>query len=294
MKKNILHNKASKQVRLFTAITAIVVVIAIVLSLLLSAAPSSFMEFDLTANDLYGITYQTEELLKDLEYTIDITVISDTASLDERFVKFMEKYDALSDKVTVAYKDPVLQPSVTEEYGTDGNAIIVSCQETGRTTSFNLMGFAGYESAALLYDYNYYYTYGNLNLTSFDAEGQLAAAITNVISESTEKIYYMAGHGESSMATAVSELITKANYDIGYLDLFTSGKVPEDCRLIICNAPTTDMSDDELAILKRWLSDGGDMILICDLPELTNFNALMLTYGIQMEQGYLADMANYY
>ncbi|MBQ9858392.1 MAG: Gldg family protein, partial [Oscillospiraceae bacterium] len=201
MKKNILHNKASKQVRLFTAITAIVVVIAIVLSLLLSAAPSSFMEFDLTANDLYGITYQTEDLLKDLEYTIDITVISDTASLDERFVKFMEKYDALSDKVTVAYKDPVLQPSVTEEYGTDGNAIIVSCQETGRTTSFNLMGFAGYESAALLYDYNYYYTYGNLNLTSFDAEGQLAAAITTVISESTEKIYYMAGHGESSMAT---------------------------------------------------------------------------------------------
>ena len=63
MKKNIFPKKASKQVRLFTAITAIVVVIAVVLSLLLTAAPSSFMEFDLTANDLYGITYQTEDLL---------------------------------------------------------------------------------------------------------------------------------------------------------------------------------------------------------------------------------------
>ena len=152
-------------------------------------------------------------------------------------------------------------------------------------SSFAISGFAGYESAALLYDYNYYYTYGSLNLISFDAEGQLAAAITNVISESNEKIYYMAGHGESIMATAVSELITKANYDIGYLDLLTSGKIPEDCRLIICNAPTADMSENELAILKRWLADGGDMILVCDMPELTNFNALMTTYGIQMEQG---------
>ena len=293
MKKNILPGKASKQVRLFTAITAIVVVIAVVLSLLLTAAPSSFMEFDLTANDLYGITYQTEDLLKDLTYDIDITVISDTASLDERLVKFMEKYDAMSDKISVTYKDPVLQPSVTEEYGTS-NAIVVSCDETGRTSSFAISGFAGYESAALLYDYNYYYTYGSLNLISFDAEGQLAAAITNVISESNEKIYYMAGHGESIMATAVSELITKANYDIGYLDLLTSGKIPEDCRLIICNAPTADMSENELAILKRWLADGGDMILVCDMPELTNFNALMTTYGIRMEQGYLADMANYY
>ncbi len=294
MKNNILPAKASKQVRLFTAITAIVVVIAVVLSLLLSAAPSSVMEIDLTANDLYGITYQTEDLLEDLEYTIDITVITEMSTLDERFIKFMEKYDALSDKVTVTYKDPVLQPSVSEEYGTEGNSIIVTCQETGRTTSFNISGFDGFESAALLYDYNYYYSYGSLNLTKFDAEGQLAAAITNVISESTEKIYYMAGHGESAMAAPVTELIAKANYDTGYLDLLTAGKVPEDCRLIICNAPTTDMSEDELAVLKRWLADGGDMILICDLPELTNFNALMLTYGIQMEQGYLADMANYY
>ncbi|MBQ8830272.1 MAG: Gldg family protein [Oscillospiraceae bacterium] len=294
MKKNNFPVKASKQVRLFTAVTAVVVVIAVVLSLLLSAAPSSIMEYDLTANDLYGITYQTEELLDSLEYDIDITVVTEMASLDERFIKFMEKYDALSDKVTVTYADPVLQPSVSETYGTDGNDIIVECEETGRRTSFAISGFSGYESAALLYDYNYYYTYGSLNLTAFDAEGQLAAAITNVISESNEKIYYFVGHGESTMATAVEELITKANYDTAYLDLLTTGSIPEDCSLIICNAPTTDMSDNELAVLKRWLADGGDMILICDDPSLTNFNALMVTYGVQMEQGYLADLSNYY
>ena len=286
--------KVSKQVRLFTAITSVVVVIALVLAFLLSAAPSSIMEFDMTANDLYGITYQTEFLLSSLEYDIDITVVTEMATLDQRFIKFMEKYDALSDRVTVTFADPVLQPSVADIYGTSGNTIIVSCEETGKKSTFKISGFDGYESAALLYDYNYYYSYGSLNLIKFDAEGQLASAINGVINESTQKIYYLAGHGEQAVATTVSDLISKANYEIAYLDILTAGSIPADCSLIICNAPETDMSENELNLLKRWLADGGDMILLCDMAELPNFSALMATYGIQMETGYLADMQNYF
>ena len=291
--KKITSFKTSKQVRMFTAITSIVIVIAVIAALLLSALPSSIMEFDMTANKLYGITYQSEFLLSSLEYDIDIVVVTETSSLDMRLKKFLEKYDALSDRVTITYADPVLQPSVTDIYGVPSNTILVSCEETGRRATFNISGFEGYEEAALLYDYNYYYTYGSLNVTSFDAEGQLARAINSVTTESTEKIYYLAGHGEAGVATAVSELIGKANYEYAYLDLLTSGKIPEDCSLIICNSPTTDMSENELSVLKRWLTDGGDMILICDVS-LPNFNALMALYGIKMEDGYLADLSNFY
>ena len=292
--KTLTFRKASKQVRLLTAVTAVVVVIAIILSVILTSLPSSVLEFDMTANDLYGITRQTEKLLDTLENEIDIVVITEESALEQRFVKFMEKYAALSDNISLKFADPVLQPSVLETYDVESNTVLVSCPDTGRTASFAVSGFEGYDSAALLYDYNSYYMYGSLNLSSFDAEGQLSSAITRVISENSNVIYYLAGHGENVLGNAVTELIGKANYDEKYLDLLAEGAVPEDCGLIICNAPTSDMSEDELTVLKRYLADGGDMILICDNPELTNFCNLMLTYGIQMEQGYLADTANYY
>ena len=95
--KKSLRYKAPKQVRLLTAITSIVIVIALVAAFILSSLPSSVMEYDLTANDLYGITEQSEKLLESLPYDIEIIVIAEDASLDQRFKTFMERYDALSD-----------------------------------------------------------------------------------------------------------------------------------------------------------------------------------------------------
>lgn len=286
--------KTSKQVRLLTAVTAVVVVIAILAAIVLASLPSSVLEFDMTANDLYGITDQTENLINSLEHSIDITVVTESSALDEKFVKFMEKYAALSDKLSLTFADPVLQPSVLEKYGVENNTVLVSCPETGRKATYLVSGFEGYDSAALMYDYNSFYMYGTLNMSTFDAEGQLSSAITKVISDNTNKIYYMAGHGETALGTAVAELIGKANYTEEYLDLLTLGYIPEDCALLICNAPSSDISEAELKLLLDYLGNGGDMILLCDKPELTNFCLLMQHYGIQMEQGHLADLANYY
>ncbi len=301
--KNILPEKASssrraakapRPVRFLTAVTAIVVVIAITVLLILSSLPSNILEFDMTENDLYGVTAQTQRLLDSLEYDVDVVVVTDEASLEEHLTKFLSSYAALSPHIKVTYADPVTQPSVLDTYGVETNTVLVKCDATGRRATFNVSGFEGQDTAALLYSYSSYMMTGTLSLSSFDGEGQLASAVNSVVTENTNKIYYLAGHGETSMSTVISDLIAKANYTTGVLDLLTEGKIPEDCDLIICYAPTTDMSADELYILKDWMASGGRMILICDNPSLTNFCDLMLTYGIQLEQGYLADLNNYY
>lgn len=286
--------KTSKQVRLITALTAVVTAIAIALALILTSLPSDILELDMTVNDIYSVTDTTRSLLNTLEHNIDIVVVSDTSSLDEHFTKFMKKYTALSDRLTLTYADPILQPSVTDTYGVESNTVLVSCPDTGRTATFSVSGFEGYDSAALLYDYSSYYMYGSLNLSAFDAEGQLSSAVARVISDNANTIYYLFGHGESTLGSYVSELLTKSNYDTEYLDLLSEGSIPDNCGLLICNTPTSDIAEAELTILKRYLANGGDMLLICEDPSLTNFNLLMQTYGIQLEQGYLADLTNYY
>ncbi len=284
----------SRPVRLLTALTTVVLVIAIILVAVLHALPSSVMEFDMTENDLYKVSGTTKRMLQDLEDPIEIRVFSDEASVDQRFVKYMEKYAALSPLLTLDFIDPQKEPAAVKELDGEANTVQVRNAATGDTASFKVSGFEGQDAAAVLYDYASYYTYGTQTPVSFDAEGRLAGAIGTVTGSQRYTICHLTGHGESPMATSIAALLEKANYTQYSLELLSVGSIPEECDLLICNAPTSDLSEDELTLLKRWLADGGRLFLILDENTLPNFSALLKVYGIQTEQGYLADHANVY
>ena len=284
----------SRPARLLAAVTAVVVVLAMLAVLLLNLLPSSVMEFDITKNDLYGVSSVTTDLLDSLADPIEVRVFGDPSSLDKHFVKFMEKYDALSPKVSVTFIDPVKNPSALTEYEAESNSVQVRNASSGAVASFKVAGFDGQDAAAVLYDYAAYYRYGSLTASSFDAEGRLAGAISSVTGAQNYTIYYMSGHGESVIANSISSMLDKANYVQSSIELLTAGKVPENCDLLVCNAPTSDLSADELSLLERWLAKGGKFFLILDNNTLPNFSALLAVYGIQTEQGYLADPTNMY
>ena len=288
------NRSVSRPVRFLTAVTAVVIVIAIVVVMLLQALPSHILEFDMTKNDLYKVSGITTQMLRDLKDPIDVLVFTDESTADQHFVKFMEKYDALSPKVSVTFIDPQKNPSALTEYEAEANTVQVRNSASGAVSSFKVAGFDGQDAAAVLYDYSAYYMYGSLSPTSFDAEGRLAGAINAVTGGQQYTICFMSGHGESAAPTSITTMLDKANYLQYSLELLSAGSVPEDCDLLVCNAPTSDLSVDELDILKRWLADGGKMFLVLDQNTLTNFSALLKVYGIQTEQGYLADPANMY
>ena len=284
----------SRPVRRLTALTAVVLVLVIAAVLVLHALPSSVLEFDMTANDLYRVSGYTTRMLQELEDSIEIRVFADRDSVDQRFVKFMEKYAALSPLLTLAFTDPQKEPAAAKEYGGESNTVQVRNTATGSVSSFKISGYEGQDAAAVLYDYSAYYMYGTQTASSFDAEGRLAGAIGAVTGSERYTICYLTGHGESTMATSIAALLEKANYEQYSLELLSVGSIPEDCDLLICDSPVSDLAEDELKILKRWLSDGGKMFLILDENTLPNFSALLKVYGIQTEQGYLADHANVY
>lgn len=288
------RRKKNGPLSLLCAVTAVVLTISIVLVAALKVIPEGYLELDISKNSLYNVTAPTEKLLSGLQYDVKIAVISQKDTLDRSFLKFMDRYSRLSDKVEIIYEDPIKTPSVLETYGTETDTMVISCEATGRSTSLNIFGFQGYSEGTILYDYMTYMMSGALNMVSFDVEGQLASAINYVTGSEGKTVYYLSGHGELQMSQAVGELMEKANYETKYLDLLLNGSVPEDCDLLICYCPEKDISSDELDILARWLRDGGKMTLVLDAPELQNFASLLKTYGIQMEEGMLADVSNYY
>ncbi len=285
--RRFLTGGSSRQGTYAAGVTAVVIAIVIVLNLIVGQLPSNLREIDLTDNRLYTVSDTSADYLKGLSRDVEILVVAEHGSIDERIAKFLDRYAALSDRITVTELDPVSNPSVLTTYNTSADTLVVRCAETGKQTTVAF-------SEIIVQDLYSYYMTGNYSETEFDAEGQITSAVDYVVRDSSDKVYTLEGHGEASLPSSAAGLIDKANLLTGSLNLLTAGSVPEDCDLLICYAPAKDLADDELVMLRNYLAGGGSFFLLTDADGLANFNTLMAEYGMTVVSGYIADAANYY
>lgn len=272
-----------------TLLTVVVIAIVIVLNMVAGQFPQSWRNIDLSSNHLYEITDQSKALLKSLGKEVEIHVLADKSSADERIVLFIDKYAALSKKVSVKYTDPVLHPTVLAETGASENTIIVSCKETGKSTNIAMTDMVQID------EYSYYYS-GEYKETAFDAEGQLTSAVNYVVSETTSQVYYTAGHGESALTTTIKDLFEKSNITTQEINTLTQTEIPKDCELLFLYAPTTDFTKDEISMLSTYMQEGGNVFYIMGETDkqLTNLNGFLAEYGLEVQEGFAADTQKCY
>ena len=136
------------------------------------------------------------------------------------------------------------------------------------------------------------YSYKN----TLELENQLTSAIYYVNSEDSRKIYYVTGHGESTLDTAFSNMLRMNNYELKELNLqeklnSVEATIPESCTALVIDAPQTDYSEDEIDALKEYMNDGGRIFVAIDPlnEDLTRFDAFMGEYGLQLQTGVLVE-----
>ena len=292
--RKMFSSKSSRNGTYSVGLAVIVIAIAIVINLVAGQLPEKVRNIDISSNNLYDISSVSTKMLKKLDKKVDLKVIAEQDSVDTRIKTFVKKYAALSSKVKVEWIDSVLHPSVLQEYNTDGNVIVVSCESTGKSTTISF-------SDIIQSDYYSYYTTGTSSETSFDGEGQLTSAINYVTSEETSKIYRTSGHGESTFSSSVSDLLTKNNLETEEINLSMNPEIPDDCDLLFLYAPTSDITDDEKKIIENYLSNGGKIYLILGdtTSDTPNLDGIMADYGLKKVSGYIADtqrcyQGNYY
>lgn len=272
--------------------TAIVIAIVILLNLAITNLPKNITQYDISGNALYEISDTTTKFVDSLQNNIDIIVICEDSKLDPRVETFIDKYAALSDKISVEYVDPVADPTVLDTYNCETGTVIVSCPDTGKTKSISLADSS--DGAFIVYTLNS--TTYSYDESYFDGDNVLTNGINYVVSGDSSKAYVLTGHGESDLSDGAASSVTNNNIEIAEdsLDLLVDGGVPDDCNLLICYSPTTDLANDELTIIQDYLQSGGNLLLLTDYCDLTNFNALMTEYGLAMQNGYVGDQTNYY
>ena len=280
---------ASRRGAYSTALMALAVAAAVVFNLLTAQLPESWAQWDLTNSGIYDITDTSVEYLSALDQDVEIHVLADESAVDSRIVRFLDKYETLSDRLTVEYTDPLVYPSILSEYGVDTNTVVVTCAATGLQESFAIDDIIGYDLMS-------YYYYGTKTETDFDAEGLLTSAVDAVVTEARRAVYQTSGHQETELSSGVVERLEKAHLSVDTVNLLTDGGVPADCDLLVINAPIRDLADDELDAVLEYLSVGGQVVytMASQLEDLPNLEAMCAAYGMTVADGYIADGQRYY
>ena len=96
-------------------------------------------------------------------------------------------------------------------------------------------------------------------------------------------MYTLTGHGETELSATFSSYITAENIGQETMTLLNIDAIPASCTSILINNPTSDLSADECTMLKSYLDEGGNIILITSatgfssnfMPNLTELAAHM-------------------
>ena len=264
----------------------VVLAILIAVNVLASKLPTSWTQFDISAAQLYSLTSDTKVVVTNLQQDVTIYWICQAGKEDTVTEKLLDRYAELSDHIHVEKKDPDVYPTFAQQYTDEtvaNNSLVVESGDKNR--------YIGYDQIYQV-EAGDYYSGGSVS-QSFDGEGQITSAIDYVISTDLPQVYLLSGHGEAAPSDNLSDELTRSNYEtVSDFSLLNVDAIPDDCDLLLINAPTSDISDEELTMLRDYVQNGGKLMVLsgpqkdADLP---NLQALLSDYGVTVTDGVVVD-----
>ena len=284
--KQALSTRTAKVGGYSVVLALIVLAILVAVNVLFSVLPSKFTQFDISAAQLYSLTSDTKVVATNLDKDVTIYWITQAGQESTVLDKLLDRYQDLSDLITVVKKDPDIYPTFAQQYTDEtvvNNSLVVECGDKSRYISYD--DIYQVDTAS-------YYTTGSVS-QSFDGEGQITSAIDYVVSDELPKIYLLSGHGEVALSDTFSNELTRSNYEtVEDFSLLNVDEISEDCDALIINAPTSDVSDEELTMLRDYVQGGGKLLVLSGPQKeasLTNLGTLLADYDVTVSDGIVVD-----
>jgi ABC-type uncharacterized transport system. len=271
-------------------ITAGFIVVVILLNIIATAVDKYFdNKIDLTENQLFSISEESEEYLKTVKHDITIKVLASEASFEsgsgygqgsnlfKHLHAVLNKYRAMCPKITIEYTDFYTNPGIAAKYPNDTLAqadIIVESRLRHKVINPNDIFTDGS-------------TDGSNNLTISNAEQYITSAVLFVDDETPVSVGIITGHRESAI-DYFSNILVKNNYSPITLSLLTDN-IPENTKFLILNAPKVDFTEDEVKILESFLENGGkygNNIIYTSSSwqgEMPNLDAFLENWGLAID-----------
>ncbi len=264
--------------------------VTIVVNLLVGQLPSTWTSLDLTSNKLYSLTDQTKEFLAGMDEDVTIYVLVSEENEDSMLGQTLDRYEAMSEHITVQYVDPIQNPRFYSQYTSSSvstNSLIVVSDKRSKVIDANDVYVTSYD----------YYSYSS-TVTGYDGEGQITSALDYVLSDDIPLVYMTEGHGELSLSASFESSLDKENVEYSTINLMDYESVPESAACLVINAPSSDLSEDDKNKVIDYLDQGGKVILIVGYREVEtpNLDAVLAYMDLSIAEGLVVeeDQSNYY
>jgi ABC-type uncharacterized transport system involved in gliding motility auxiliary subunit len=226
-------------------------------------------ELDVTRNNSNSLSQASQKLLESLPGEIRlIAYIKKDQGLRSQIAQLVDRYKRHKADLTLTFIDPDSQPEKTRELNIDATgAVIVDYQ--GRTEKLN-----------------------------FIDESSLTNALLQLANAEERWVTFLTGHGERAPDGI-------ANFDLGQfgkeldrrkiraqtLNLAIMPDIPGNSALLVLSAPAVPMLAGETELLKRYIQQGGNLLLLTD-PGNHHLDALLQTLGLRQLPGTLVDSSS--
>jgi ABC-type uncharacterized transport system involved in gliding motility auxiliary subunit len=226
-------------------------------------------ELDITRNNSNSLSQASQKLLESLPGEIRlIAYIKKDQGLRSQIAQLVDRYKRHKTDLTLNFIDPDSQPEKVRELNIDATgAVIVEYQ--GRSEKLN-----------------------------FIDESSLTNALLQLANAEERWVTFLTGHGERAPDGI-------ANFDLGQfgkelerrkiraqtLNLATMPDIPGNSALLVLSAPAVPLLAGEIDLIKRYIQQGGNLLLLTD-PGNHHLDALLQTLGLRQLPGTLVDSSS--
>ena len=279
IKRSIRHGAYS------VAITAVIVVGIILLNWAATAVDRYFdNRVDLTEDQLFSISKESEEYLKTVEHDITIKVLASEIDFENgqgqggnvyrHLHAVLNKYRAMCPKIKIEYLDPYYNPKLALDYPNDSllmNDFIIESELRHKVIKFQEMYANGSEDGSR---------------TISMGEQLITSAILFVDDKEPVSVGVVGGHEEKALEY-FTELLKINNYYTTPVNI--SGKIDDNMKFLIINAPKKDFTEEEIEVLEKFLENGGkygkNIIYTgyVDQGETPNLDAFLASWGLAID-----------
>lgn len=299
-KKSFFSDKRFKYGSTAVAFTTVVIAVIIVVNAIFGALCQALLWYgDMTAEQLYGITDASRELLADLsqeDVNIKIIFCTPKDKLEEVYETKLVHQCALTyakefDFVEVEYLDIITNPASINKYKTTAATTI-------KTT--NVIIENGEDYRVFTVEAFYTFAESDKRVFAFNGEMKITSAIMQLCYDNPIA-YFTVGHGETTTSSQLAGLFDNAGYDVRTIDLSKEDIDPA-AQVIVINGPRYDFMGakqevNEIGKIADFLDSYGNLMVFMDpnamgtqdFPELTEF---LSEWGIAFGRSVIKDPEN--
>ncbi len=248
----------------------LILVIVLVLGILVIAnylLAKHHYRIDFTEAKLHSLSDQSVSVLKGLKDEVRIKLFFREGNFGRSTMEnLMEIYSYHSGRIKYEFIDPDKNPGLVKRYEIteDGTTIFESGDKESRITS--------------------------------TSEEDVTNAIIKVSRERKKAVYFLEGHGESSIEESgdngysiVKDELEKLAYEVKKLPLALSDNFPDDISLLVIPGPQKDLLPNELDTIRNFIQSGGRVFFMIDPETVPGLIPFLQEFGVKLERDLIVD-----